>query len=325
MAINGKPRIVVWFVSNDGRYIGAALNILERQHNGIELIGVTATQKISVNNLPFIPLNEINMNGGGIDIILLAGGRQIGMAEVTKFAKSINLDVDKLLGDWIVCIPGFTLQKYRQLQRSRLSIFVRDCFGGMLSHTLGLEFFSPFVNLYLLEDEYIRFIRHPRVYMEEEFNFQKNLYDPSNTTYFPVATLGNISLYLLHYKSFKEAEDKWNQRKNKINWYNLLPVMYTSDPEILQKFEETSHGKKVAFTSFKSDSPVAFYINPEWYTDDVGKYTKKDLHPLEYNKPNPPDHRIELIIHLYFANGLVFYYDVFDMLLYGKKTPLIEM
>ena len=33
------------------------------------------------------------------------------MSEVVKFAKSINLDVDKLLGDWIVCILGFTLEK----------------------------------------------------------------------------------------------------------------------------------------------------------------------------------------------------------------------
>ena len=64
-----KPRIVIWFVSNDGRYIGGALNILESQFNGVDIIGVTAAQKISVKDgagkiLPFIPLNEISMNGG---------------------------------------------------------------------------------------------------------------------------------------------------------------------------------------------------------------------------------------------------------------------
>ena len=65
MEINKKPRIIIWFVSDDGRYIGGALNILERQHNGVEILGATATQKINVNNLPFIPLNEISLNGGG--------------------------------------------------------------------------------------------------------------------------------------------------------------------------------------------------------------------------------------------------------------------
>ena len=64
MELNSTPRIIIWIVSDDGRYIGGALNILTQQHNGVEILGVTATQKIQVNNFSFIPLNEINMNGG---------------------------------------------------------------------------------------------------------------------------------------------------------------------------------------------------------------------------------------------------------------------
>ena len=64
--MNIKPRVIIWFVSNDGRFINSALNILAQQHNGIEIIGVTATQNISVNNLPFLPLNEISLNRGGV-------------------------------------------------------------------------------------------------------------------------------------------------------------------------------------------------------------------------------------------------------------------
>ena len=61
-----RPRIIIWIVSNDGRFIGNAVNILTRQFSGVDIIGVTAGQKISVNNLPFIPLNEVSMNGGGV-------------------------------------------------------------------------------------------------------------------------------------------------------------------------------------------------------------------------------------------------------------------
>ena len=43
-----NPRIIIWFVSNDERYIGGAVNILTRQFNGVDIIGVTAAQKISV-------------------------------------------------------------------------------------------------------------------------------------------------------------------------------------------------------------------------------------------------------------------------------------
>ena len=65
MEINSKPRIIVWFVSNDGTFINASLNILAQQHNGIEIVGVTATQKISVNDWEFLPLNEISLNREG--------------------------------------------------------------------------------------------------------------------------------------------------------------------------------------------------------------------------------------------------------------------
>ena len=42
-----KLRMIVWLVSNDRRYIGNALKILNRQHNGVEILGVTAIKKLS--------------------------------------------------------------------------------------------------------------------------------------------------------------------------------------------------------------------------------------------------------------------------------------
>ena len=66
MRINGKPRVIIWVVSGDGRFLVPALEILSRQFNGLSVLGVTATQKISVDNLPFIALNEISLNGGGV-------------------------------------------------------------------------------------------------------------------------------------------------------------------------------------------------------------------------------------------------------------------
>lgn len=109
--------------------------------------------------------------------MLVVGAKEIGMSEITKAARQLRLPEEKLLGDWIVTIPGFTLKKYRQLQRSRLSIFAMNCFGGLISNTLGLRFLSPFVNMFFNEQEYIRFLRAPRVYMEEKLLFNKMGFD----------------------------------------------------------------------------------------------------------------------------------------------------
>ena len=298
-----KPRIILWFVAEDGRFISAALDILERQHNGVEIVGVTAIEEIFVDDWPFIPLNEISLNGGGYDVLLVVGARNFGMSEVVKFANQIKLDTEKLLGDWIVCIPGFTLKKYRQLQKSKISIFAMNCFGGLISNTLGLPFRAPFVNMFMEKDEYIRFLKSPRVYMEENVIYQKDDWEGNLKRYFPICTLGNVSLFFNHYKNFDEAVTKWNERKQRINWYNLFVTMYTEDPEILEQFDALPYGKKVCFVPFKSDLESAWYINRE-ISRDVKEW---------WQVVND------------FGEGNPFYYDVFDMLLYGKQTQLIDM
>ena len=207
---------------------------------------------------------------------------------------------EKLLGDWIVCVPGFTLEKYRRLQRSRLSIFSRHCYGSLISNFFGLPFRSPFVNLSLGDEDFVRFMRAPRVYLEYSPHFER-LYDLEQP--FPVLSLGDIILNMKHYTSTDEAVAKWNERKTRINWYNLLAIGFANSEKILEQFDELPYGKKVCFVSFKSDLDSAWYINP-----DIDKQAT-DLRG-----------RIDS-----FGGGKFFYYDLFDMLLYGKKTPLIEM
>ncbi len=61
-------KILAWVVSNDGRFFQGAINILERQHNGIEVVGVTASVPIQLakdgKKVNFIPLSEVDGGGG---------------------------------------------------------------------------------------------------------------------------------------------------------------------------------------------------------------------------------------------------------------------
>ena len=60
----------LWVVSNDGRFFNGTLKILERQHNGIDLVGVTAHVPINFaangKNIPFVPLDKLDALGGGV-------------------------------------------------------------------------------------------------------------------------------------------------------------------------------------------------------------------------------------------------------------------
>lgn len=234
--------------------------------------------------------------------MLVVGAKEIGMSKITKAARQLRLPEEKLLGDWIVCIPGFTLKKYRQLQRSHLSIFAMNCFGGLISNTLGLRFLSPFVNMYFNEQEYIHFLRAPHLCMAENLILKKMVWNDEFKYYHPIATLGNVDIVLNHYPDFDEAVKIWERRKARINWYNLFVIGYTSSEEILEEFDALPYGKKVCLVPFKSDLDSAWYINRELTQKEYFWQTVND-----------------------FASGIPFYYDPFDMLLYGKKTQLIDM
>ena len=304
-------KILLWVVSQDGRFLNGALKILERQHNGVEVVGVTAGVPIQLvkdgKKVDFIPLDKVD-GGGDYDLLLVVGAMGIGMSNITQAARQFNLPEEKLLGDWIVCVPGFTLEKYRRLQRSRLSIFSRNCFGSLLSNKLALQFRSPFVNLSLSDEDFIRFMRHPRVYMEEDLIFASKEY--SDWEGFDVATFtcGNVSILMNHYRDFDEAVAKWNERKTRINWYNLFVVSFTDSPESLQKFDALPHGKKICFVPFESDLDSAFYVPPG---------IRKDLLPPDTKEESSMWETVNLSVL-----KMKFFYDPFDLLLYVKKTRL---
>lgn len=184
-----------------------------------------------------------------------------------------------------------------------MSIISVNCIGGLLSHKLGLPFLSPFVNLYLANKDFIKFLVKPHEYLEEKLIYKGQQLNSTKTIEFPVLTLNDISLYMLHYKTFEEAVDAWERRKQRINWYNLFVVMWSTSQEELELFDSLPYGKKVCFVPFKSDLDSAWYV----------EHRLKDKFP----------HYVHFINKT--AQGDPFFYDPFDMLLYGKKTPLIEM
>lgn len=296
-------KVLLCFVSDDTKFLETALETLDRQQNGIELV-----DSVAISDIPKVDVEAC-------DIILAVGAKEVGMSEVTEAFQQMNLPDEKLLGDWIVCIPGFTLEKYRKLQRSRLSIFSRNCFAGVISNALGLPFRSPTVNLTISDEDFIRFMRAPRVYMEEELIFSSkkfNAYDGHDIATF---ICGNIPVVMNHYPNFDLAKQAWERRKTRINWYNLFVTMTTNNPDVLQKFDELPFGKKICFVPFKSDLDSAYYVNTEKGFQSNPNIKRETVDPEYFTW--------EIVNRS--ALDLKFFYDPFDMLLYGKKTPVIEM
>ncbi|MBR4151719.1 MAG: DUF1919 domain-containing protein [Selenomonadaceae bacterium] len=300
-------KVLIWVITVDIKFLDSAIKILEQQNYGTEIIGVTAAKEVLLQRdgrkIKFITFSEVKWIN--FNILLVVGAGKLRMGRITQFARQLNFPEEKLLCDWIVRLPGFTLEKYRRLQRSHLSIFSMNCFGGLISGMVGLPFLSPLIDMFFKERDYLRFLSSPRVYMEKELVLKEIRYDNIVKINYPVVTLSDFDIHMNHYKTFEAAVDKWNERKQRINWYNLFVMAYTDNKDFLEQFDALPYGKKVCFVSFKSDLDSAWYINPEIDFDRM----EEGFHDVVNN----------------FSRGKYIYYDPFDMLLYGKKTPLIDM
>lgn len=283
-------KVLIWRVSNDISFQDKAIKILEQQHDGVEIVGNSTTEEIA------------KVYVGEYDILLVVGAKKIRMGKVAQNIKSLNLPDEKIFRDWIVCIPGFTLEKYRQLQNSHLSIIAKHCFGSLIYHLMGLPFLTPFIDMGIRNDnECITLFRNLRSYIMQPLVLQSNIS-------YPIYKLVDVNIHMSHYSDFEAALVKWNERKQRINFDNLFIEMFTENKEIAEQFDALPYDKKVCFVPFKSDFNSAWYINPQL---DIN---------LKLNKKRP---FWEIVNR--FADNYFFYYDPFDMLLYGKKTPLIDM
>lgn len=138
-----------------------------------------------------------------------------------------------------------------KINRSRLSnkefsLFSSNCNGCCICHDLGLQFRSPFVNLSLDAEDYIKFLKSPQEYLRASLEFQKD-----TDKGYPVGKLKDITIYFVHYHSPEEAREAWERRKERIDWENLFVLMTDRDgctDELLQEFDTLPYRNKAVFT-----------------------------------------------------------------------------
>ena len=62
----------------------------------------------------------------------------------------------------------------------------------------------------------------------------------------------NFFLYMNHYAKLGAdfAKEKWNERKARINWDNVIAFVNTNNPKILDEFEKLPFDKKFCLVPF---------------------------------------------------------------------------
>ena len=269
----------------------ATLNALDR----VNILGVVESTPMPINKLNTIDKSEI----AALDYdLILVTGHDVDIAPILAEADELGLDANKIVLDRTVCVPGFTPARYKELRNSKLSILSDGWWAGIAYHRFGLPELSPTVGMYTSEENFINFLPEARWHLKKDLHFERTEYNADFGINFPVFWLDGTQWFMNSFSNDADALEAWNSRKDKINWDNVLVTMHTSSRAVLERFDCLPYPKKACFVPFETELESGFYLNPTLCGGNL-------LQACEG-----------------VVTGAVAVYDVWDLLLHGKKTPL---
>ena len=150
------------------------------------------------------------------------------------------------------------------------SIISCNCIGGLLYHDFEKQFLSPTINLFIESPDFIKLCQNLKEYMESDVVELK-----TNQKY-PIGLLKDIKIHFLHYKSFDEAREKWNERKKRIDWNNIFVIMSDRDnfkEELVEQFLSLPY-KKVLFSHKDYKQTEIVFVERDKNKKEVADLTK---------------------------------------------------
>ncbi len=154
---------------------------------------------------------------------------------------------NKLIPVRVLNIPYFNWERYIQLKESKLSIISCNCWGGLLYHRLGMECLSPFKNLCVGAGNILRMASDLKSYMDEALLFKGWAVDPNSKQRYPVMYCKDVEIHFNHDTEIEEAVSKWIRRKAKLNYNNILVMIYTEEKGIVEEFRHFKKYRKICF------------------------------------------------------------------------------
>ena len=170
----------------------------------------------------------------------------------------------------------------------------------MIYNRLGLEFKSPFINMFETHDDFLKILKNIELYMKSELQLVGMKYVEEAGFSYPVVKCADVTLYCNHYHSFEEANECWERRKKRMNLSNSIVMLYDGDPERINQFKNLEYKRKICFVPYASSD--------------------MDLMPLDYTRMVP-----EMSFWKIVNEGAQGYlYDLFELLLNNKMCLLTE-
>lgn len=156
-----------------------------------------------------------------------------------------------------------------------VTLLCNNCLGGVIFHELGMKFFSPTINLWMYPSDFIKYCSNIHHYSNCQLKFVDfHKYFPyDNSEECPVALLDDIIVFFQHYKTEKEAREKWIERTKRINYDNIRCLLSERDGctyEDLKAFSKLPYPKAALVHQPVWELPNCHYIKGFEQSGGVG-------------------------------------------------------
>lgn len=255
-----KYKIVVYGI---GEQYNRNFNILKYYENTkqFEILGVSAKwmpDAMTLDGYEIIRYGEL----GTVPFDFVIVMSDVYFNEIVQNLLAIGIERRKIITYRVLQIPGLDFGRYIELKDSNISIISNNCWGGIICRTLGIECRSPFKNLSLEDEDYLRLLKNLKYYMELDIQFLKFAYNKHSRKDYPIMILDDVKVHCNHDTDPQEAAARWIRRKEKLNYDNLFIEMYTESQDSMEVFLELKeYEKRICFVPFKTTAENTYQLS----------------------------------------------------------------
>ena len=204
--------------------------------------------------------------------------------KIIRRIKHVTKLIKKQVLNWF-----YKLYAQKQIKDKDFTIICNNCYAGHIYEALNIQYRTPTIGLYFFAEDYIDFLISLKENINSDITFisksrHKACRKEHEILNYPIGLINEkIEVHFLHYKTKEEALNKWNRRKERINWNKLLVIMNDQNDfkEIhLEKYDKITY-PKVFLSAKPYNKDYAITINYYKDKDFVGDMYNQYLNVIK--------------------------------------------
>lgn len=162
-------------------------------------------------------------------------------------------------------------------QNYDFTLISQNCVGGVIYSDLGLPFYSPTINLFIEDENFVKLAEHPEYYFSIKAEpLMDKFIDPVDSSIsYPKILVGDIEICCLHYADCQDAIDAWERRRKRVNLDNIYVIGNSwnlhGDLKLIERLSNVDYPTKIFVLPGEAISDKCIVLQEDfWHLDERG-------------------------------------------------------